>query len=132
MDDGVRGRKLRLLVVDDHPAALGGLRLRLSREPDLAIVGEATAAEEAVRLAIQLQPDVVLADLALPDGDGIDLIGRLHELAPGLRSVILTLDDSPEQRRRAFRTGAMGFVGKHESTDVLLAAIRGWSVPRRG
>jgi DNA-binding NarL/FixJ family response regulator len=125
MDQEAPGRKLRLLVVDDHPAALGGLRLRLGREPDLAIVGEASAAEEAVKLTVQLQPDVVLADVRLPDGDGIELIGRLREVAPGLRSVILTMDDSQEQRQRAFNTGATGFVGKHESTEVLLAAIRG-------
>ena len=125
MDEEVPRGVLRLLVVDDHPAALTGLRMRLSREPDLAIVGEAMLAEDAIALAKQLCPDVVVADLALPDGDGIDLIPRLREVAPHLRCVILTLDDAPQQRQRALKTGATGFVGKHESTDVLLAAIRG-------
>ena len=117
-------RVLRLLVVDDHAAARGGLRLRLSRERDLSIVGEAAAAADAVRLAATLRPDVILVDVALPDGDGIDLLPRLREVLPDVRCVILTLDDTPQQRSRALRTGAIGFVGKHEPTDVLLAAIR--------
>lgn len=118
-------RVLRLLVVDDHAAARGGLRLRLSRESDLLIVGEAAAAAEALRLAASLSPDVILVDVSLPDGDGIDLLPRLREVLPNACCVILTLDDTPQQRRRALSTGAAGFVGKHEPTDVLLAAIRG-------
>jgi two-component system, NarL family, response regulator DesR len=118
-------RALRLLVVDDHAAARGGLRLRLSRERDLTIVGEAAAAAEALALAASVRPDVILIDVDLPDGDGIDLLRSLRELLPAARCVILTLDDTPQQRRRALSTGAIGFVGKHEPTDVLLAAIRG-------
>lgn len=125
METQTNCRVLRLLVVDDHAAARGGLRLRLSREPDLTIVGEAAAAAEALALAAGVSPDVILIDVDLPDGDGIDLLRSLREMLPQARCVILTLDDTPQQRSRALTMGAIGFVGKHEPTDVLLAAIRG-------
>jgi DNA-binding NarL/FixJ family response regulator len=91
----------------------------------MLIVGEATAAAEALTLAATVRPDVILVDLGLPDGDGIDLVRSLRQMLPEARCVVLTLDDSPQQRSRALSTGAIGFVGKHEPTDVLLAAIRG-------
>jgi DNA-binding NarL/FixJ family response regulator len=115
---------MRLLIVDDHVAARTGLRLRLKREPDLAIVGEAADIRQAEELAAQHAPDVVLVDMSLPDGDGLELVDRLRGVVPTTRCVILTLDDSVHVRRRAHTAGVTAVVGKHEPTAVLLRAIR--------
>jgi DNA-binding NarL/FixJ family response regulator len=115
---------VRLLIVDDHVAARTGLRLRLKREPDLAIVGEAVDMREAEELAARHAPDVVLVDMSLPDGDGLQLVDRLRDVLPETRCVILTLDDSIHVRRRAQTAGVLAVVGKHEPTEVLLRAIR--------
>jgi two-component system, NarL family, nitrate/nitrite response regulator NarL len=115
---------LRVLIVDDHAAARFGLRLRLGREPDLAVVGDAADMAGAVRLAPQLRPDVVLVDLLLSDGDGIDLVSRLRQVAPRSACLILSLHDSAHNRRRAAAAGIAEFVGKQEPTQVLLTAIR--------
>jgi DNA-binding NarL/FixJ family response regulator len=115
---------MRLLIVDDHAAARTGLRLRLKREPDLTIVGEAADIREAEELAARHAPDVVLVDMSLPDGDGLELVDRLRTVAPASRCLILTLEDSQHVRQRARAAGVMAVVGKHEPTDVLLRAIR--------
>jgi DNA-binding NarL/FixJ family response regulator len=115
---------MRLLIVDDHVAARIGLRLRLLREPDLNIVGEAGDMREALQLAEAHAPDVVLLDLSLPDGDGLDLVEPLRKVAPASECVVLTLEDSFDNRRRANAVGVRAVVGKHEPTDVLLHAIR--------
>ena len=115
---------LRLMIVDDHLAARQGLRLRLGREPDLLVVGEAEDGASALMLARTLEPDVVLMDLALPDTDGIELASRLREVLPGGQCVILSLHDSRQNRGRAQMAGVSAFVGKQEPTEVLLSAIR--------
>jgi DNA-binding NarL/FixJ family response regulator len=115
---------MRLLIVDDHVAARVGLRLRLMREPDLHIVGEAGDLRQALELAEVHAPDVVLLDLSLPDGDGLDLVEPLRKVAPTSKCVVLTLEDSLHNRRRAHAMGVRVVVGKHEPTEVLLQAIR--------
>jgi two-component system response regulator DevR len=125
MSVGVRSDALRLVIVDDHPAAREGLRLRLHREPDLLIVGEAATARDAIAEVTRLRPDVVVVDMSLPDGDGIDLVRDLGSVHPHMRSIVLTLNDAPHHRERARQNGARAFVGKQEPTQVLLQAIRG-------
>ena len=98
--------------------------MRLAREADLAIVGEAGDCATTLRVAPRLAPDVVLLDLELPDGDGVELCVRLLQRMPGLGCVILSLFDSAHHRQRAQAAGAAAFVGKQEPTDVLLSAIR--------
>ena|SRR5215510_6136343 len=115
---------VRVLIVDDHAAARLGLRLRLTREPDLTIVGEGSDLQEGSALAMSLQPDVVLVDLALPDGDGIELVERIRHHAPSSACVVLSMHDSVANRRRADSAGVAGFVGKQQPTEVLLTAIR--------
>lgn len=115
---------LRVLIVEDHAAARAGLRLRLARERDLAVVGEAIDARAALDLGADLQPDVVLVDLALPDGDGIELVPQLRAVAPNSACLILSLHDTTLNRARAVAAGVPAFVGKQEPTEVLLSAIR--------
>jgi DNA-binding NarL/FixJ family response regulator len=115
---------IRVLIIDDHAATRLGLRLRLAREADLVVVGETAHAAGGLSLARQLRPDVALVDLSLPDGDGIDLILQLRQVAPDCGCLILSMDDSQHNRGRAAAAGVAAFVGKQEPTAVLLAAIR--------
>jgi DNA-binding NarL/FixJ family response regulator len=98
--------------------------MRLSRERDLRVIGEAGGAVDALHLADLLRPDVVLVDLALGDSDGIDLVTELRQVVPNSACVILSIEDSHHNRARASAAGIPAFVGKQEGTDVLLRVIR--------
>jgi DNA-binding NarL/FixJ family response regulator len=114
---------IRILLVDDESSVRRGLRMQLELEPDLSVVGEASSGEEALALVPSLEPDVVLMDIQMR---GMDGIAATRELAAqsGIAVVVLSLHDSRPMRRLAWSAGAREFVGKHETCDVLLAAIR--------
>lgn len=98
--------------------------MQLELEPDLVVVGEAADGQEALALASQLDPDVVLMDIQMRGMDGISATRALAESGrPAV--VILSLHDGTATRTLARAAGARAFVGKHETCDVLLDAIRG-------
>jgi signal transduction histidine kinase/DNA-binding NarL/FixJ family response regulator len=113
---------VRVLVADDHAVTRAGiLRLLSTAEPALQVVGEAASGTQAVTAWRELRPDVVLMDLQMPDGDGIEAITRIREEDPEARIVALTAFASDELVAGAFRAGARGYVGK-DATEVELAA----------
>ena len=121
--------KIRLLIVDDQPAVLRGLRMWLALEPDMMVVGEAANGAEVGGLIDSLDPDVVLMDVEMPGLDGVDATAVLHALRPALPVVILSMHDDIETRARAWVAGAAAFVAKHEVEPVLVRTIRnvvGW------
>lgn len=120
----VMSHPIRVLVVDDAPGVRGGLRLRLGREPDLEIVGEAEDGCAAVHLAADLRPDIVLLDAVLPGQDGFSTAAQLKTAAPGCAIVMLSLHDDRTARAHARAAGAAAFVGKHEPLEILLSTIR--------
>jgi len=115
---------IRLLLVDDQPAVLRGLGLRLALEPDMQIIGEASTGREALSMAQALSPDVVLMDVEMPEMDGIDATAALRATASTSAVVILSIHDDPQTRVRAQAAGAVAFVEKSGATDSLLVAIR--------
>ena len=115
---------ISVLIVDDQPATRSGLRMLLSLEPDLAVIGEAADATEAMEKAVAATPDVVVMDVAMPGLDGINATALLRARLPRSAVVILTLYDDPPIRARARAAGAAAVVGKHEGDGPLLAAIR--------
>jgi DNA-binding NarL/FixJ family response regulator len=117
-------RRVRLLLVDNQPAIRRGLRMWLSLEPDLEVVGEASDGTEAISLTQALCPDVVLMDIEMPGMSGISATAALRSLAPQSAVVILTLHDDTATRTRAREAGAAGFVAKHRMQETLLAEIR--------
>jgi DNA-binding NarL/FixJ family response regulator len=117
-------RPIRILLVDDVAAVRRGLSMRLGREADLEIAGEAEDGLSAVDLARELRPDVVLLDVALPGQDGIATARQLQVRAPECAVVMLTLYDDVVTRAQAAAAGAATLVGKHEPLPSLLAAIR--------
>jgi DNA-binding NarL/FixJ family response regulator len=116
---------IRLLVLDSQPAVRRGLRMRLALEEDLEVVGEAGNVEEAIPLARDLRPDVVVMDVEIPGGSGLEAIGQLRAGVPHIAVVIFTLRDDAATRERARASGAAAFVAKHRTEEMLLAAIRG-------
>lgn len=130
---------IRLLVADDQLAVRMALRMRLSLEPDITIVGEADTGDEAVTLVRKLRPDVVLMDVTMPHMDGIAATKTLTETLtetsrdaePKTAVLVLSIHDDPSTRRRALAAGATDFVVKWGGVDVLLKAIRAAAPHRR-
>ena len=122
--NGAGTRTIRLLLVDDRSAVRTGLKIWLSLEPDLEVVGEASDGAEAISLARTLRPDVVLMDVEMPGMDGISATAALHSAAPQSAVVILTLYDDTATRTLAREAGAAAFVAKHQMEETLLAEIR--------
>jgi DNA-binding NarL/FixJ family response regulator len=120
---------ITILLVDDKPAVLNGLRLRLGLEPDLEIVGEAQEGRGAVEMAKTLRPDVVIMDIGMPGMDGIAATERLVEVMPDTAVVVLSIHDDADTKTRALQAGAAAFVEKRLLTERLLTVIR--SVTRR-
>ena len=115
---------IRILLVDDHAVLRSGLRLLLEREEGLEPVGEAGTAEDAVRSLPRLQPDVVVIDVEMPGIGGIDGAERIRERAPGVRILVLSMHDRPQDVRRAFDAGADGYLPKAAADEDLVRAIR--------
>ena len=114
----------RLVLVDDHELVRRGLKALIDAEPDLEVVGEAATAEEAVRRIRFEQPDVVVLDLDLPDGSGIDVCRQIQTLSPHSRVLILTAFADERALIAARRAGAQGFVLKRVHDFDLVAVIR--------
>jgi len=116
---------IRILLADDHPVVREGLRGMLSAEPDIEVVGEAASGAEAVALFSARRPDVVLMDLRMPGGDGVDAIGKIrasHE--SDVRIIVLTTFDTDADILRAVEAGAAGYLLKDSPRADLLRAIR--------
>ena len=112
----------RVFLVDDHPIVRRGLVDLIENEADLAVAGEAGSAEEAIERIPAAAPDLVLLDLSLGSVlQGMEVIEKLRGTVPVLVS---SMHDEAIYAERALRAGASGYVGKHESPETLLAAIR--------
>lgn len=115
---------IQVLLVDDEPKVLRGLRMRLGLEADICVVGEAADGASGVDLAGLLSPDVVLMDVTLPVVDGITATRELAARVPKAAVVILSLHDDQGTIDRALAAGAVAFVAKHQIDGDLLGAIR--------
>jgi DNA-binding NarL/FixJ family response regulator len=111
---------IRVVLADDHPVVREGLRGMLAAEPDIEVVGEAASSPEAVTLAKRLRPDVVLMDLRMPGGDGVEATRQLA----GITVVVLTTYDSDADILRAVEAGAAGYLLKDTPRAVLADSVR--------
>ena len=117
-------RMATVFLVDDHEIVRRGVRELIEATDDLSVVGEAGSAEEALLLIPQQMPDVVVLDVRLPDGSGIDVCRDLHSLHPEIRFLILTAFEEDSALLSAILAGANGFLLKQIRSDVLSEAIR--------
>lgn len=115
---------LSVLLVDDHPDLRDVLKYIIDLDPAFAVCGLAASAPEALRLAKALRPRLAVLDIALEEGDGLELARLLRRLDPGMAIVFFSLDDHAATVRQALQLGALGFVGKGEPLQNLLQAIR--------
>jgi DNA-binding NarL/FixJ family response regulator len=117
-------KPIRLLVVDDHHVVRSGLAASLGLEDDLLVVGEADSAAAVPALVSKHKPDVILMDLRMPGGSGIEATTALRAEMPEARVLMFTTFDGDEDIYRAMQAGARGYLLKSAPRDELLAAIR--------
>jgi two-component system, NarL family, response regulator NreC len=115
--------RISVLLVDDHAVVRAGLRMLLSADTDLEIVGEAENGAEGVRLALELRPSVVLMDISMPDMNGIEATRRIRAAAPEVVILALTMHEDDQYFFEMLAAGASGYVPKRAAPDDLIAAI---------
>jgi DNA-binding NarL/FixJ family response regulator len=114
----------RILVVDDHPIVSKGLADLIDAEPGLSVCGDAATMPQAISQIHDLQPSLLIVDLSLKDGSGLELVKQVKCSWPDMPVLVLSMHDEQLYAERALRAGALGYVMKHEDPEVLLGAIR--------
>lgn len=114
----------KILLVDDQPLVRKGLRMLLSLEGDIVVVGEAENGLNALKAVDTLEPDIVLMDLEMPEMDGIAAANILAKRHPDVHIIILSIHSSPDIRERVLEAGASAFVEKRDGLDRLMGEIR--------
>jgi two-component system, NarL family, nitrate/nitrite response regulator NarL len=117
-------KKIRLLLVDDHPIVLDGIKSHLCAQPDFEVVGDATNGQDALRKAKLALPDVVLMDISMPHMNGIEAMMNLRKQVPNAKVLILTMHDSKEYIAQVVRSGARGYLLKDSAPAELVGAIK--------
>lgn len=115
---------IRILIADDHPVVLDGIRAVLDTQPDLMVIGTAASGVEAVQLAAELRPDVTLMDLQMPHLDGPSAIAQIRRGDPQAKVLVLTTYDTEGDITRAIEAGATGYLLKDAQREELFDAIR--------
>jgi DNA-binding NarL/FixJ family response regulator len=117
-------KALRVFVVDDHPIVRFGISAIIDSQPDMEVVGQAEDGAAALRQFEHLIPDVTLMDLKLPDMSGVQVIRTLHQRYPATKFLVLTTYEGDEDIFRALQAGAVGYLIKGMSHDLLVKGIR--------
>jgi DNA-binding NarL/FixJ family response regulator len=116
--------KIRIVLADDHPIVLDGLRNLIRAEPDLELVGEAASGLSALKIIREQRPDVAVLDISMPELNGILLSRRLAGEMPALRLLVLTLHEDRAYLNQAIEAGVRGYVLKRSAVENLVQAIR--------
>jgi DNA-binding NarL/FixJ family response regulator len=116
--------KTRIVLADDHPIVLDGLRNLIRAEPDFELVGEAASGLSALKIIREQRPDVAVLDISMPELNGIVLSRRLNGEMPGLRLLVLTLHEDRAYLNQALEAGVRGYVLKRSAVENLVQAIR--------
>jgi len=116
--------KIRIVLADDHPIVLDGLRNLIRAEPDFELIGEAASGLGALKIIREQHPDVAVLDISMPELNGIVLSRRLAGEMPALRLLILTLHEDRAYLNQALEAGVRGYVLKRSAVENLVQAIR--------
>lgn len=114
----------RILIVDDHPMVRDGLAARISNEADLTVCGEADDVDEALRLVADLNPDLVIVDISLKTGHGIDLIKQVRGRHAKMKMLVQSMYDESVYAERSLQAGALGYLNKQTARETVIDAIR--------
>lgn len=117
-------RRLRVLVVDDHPLTRAGVAALLNQAPGLRVCGQAGSVGEALSTARRMRPDLVLTDLEMGPRSGLELVRRLHADQPRMPVIVFSMHYESLYAERALRAGATGYVMKSEGPARLIEAVR--------
>jgi DNA-binding NarL/FixJ family response regulator len=115
---------IRVVLADDHPVFLGGLRTVLEAEDDVTVVAAVTGGRQAVDAVTSHHPDVAVLDIAMPDGDGLWATTAIRAAGAAARVLVLTMSDDEENVFAAMRSGAHGYLLKGAGPDEIVAAVR--------
>jgi DNA-binding NarL/FixJ family response regulator len=116
--------KIRVLIADDHPVVLAGVKAVLDGAPDVEIIGEASDGQAALEMAIQLRPSILVLDLSMPKLNGVDVTRQLSAELPECKVVILTVHEDRSYLRKLIEVGASGYVLKRSAAEDLPRAIK--------
>lgn len=116
--------KKRVLIVDDHPVVRQGLALLIDQQPDLEVCAEADSVVEAFNRYTESQPDLVIIDLSLKDGSGIELIKEIKARNEHAKMLVSSMHDESLFAERVLRAGAKGYISKQEATGNIVEAAR--------
>lgn len=114
----------RVLIVDDHPLVRAGFVQLISDEPDLEVCGEASNESDALSIVAETLPDLVIVDLSLAGGSGINLIERIRAHHGGVSMLVASMHDESLFAERVLAAGALGYINKQEAPSRIIQAIR--------
>lgn len=117
-------RRYKVFIVEDHPLLRRGYAYIIEREPDMEVVGEASTAPEALSQIARTRPDLVITDISLEAGSGLELIRDLRSHDPDLPILVVSVHDENLYAERVLRAGAQGYLMKRSSEDNIFTAIR--------
>ena len=117
-------KKVRILLVDDHPVVRDGLAEAINAEADLTGCAVADERHEALHLAESAEPDLIVVDLLLKNSSGLELIKDIHARWPRLLILVVSMQDENYYAERALRAGALGYITKQQATRNIIVAIR--------
>ena len=115
---------IKVFIADDHAVVRDGLRLILSSDEDITVVGEAADGRNAVDRVLKLKPDVVIMDITMPELNGIDAAQQMLNTLPGVKVIILSMHSSTEHVSRALRAGALGYLLKESAGKDVVNAVK--------
>lgn len=115
---------IRVVLADDHPVVLAGVKALLQTTPDFEIAGEAVTGAAALEVVCQLLPDVAVIDISMPDINGLDLAEKLAERCPAVKLLALTVHEDQAYVQRLLQSGVRGYLLKRTAAEDLPHAIR--------
>ena len=122
---GIRMTKgIRVVVADDHPVVLAGIKALIQSTPEIELVGEASNGQEALQLIIAKAPDIAIIDVSMPGLSGAELARRLSQQCPGVKILVLTMHEDRAYVQQLLQVGANGYLLKRSAADELIRAIR--------
>lgn len=115
---------IRLFIADDHPPLRAGLASMFQSDPDFTVIGDAGSGRETLEALDKVRADVIIMDLRMPDGDGLQTLRALRKREPGVKVLILTTYDCEEDIFHSLESGARGYLLKDATREEMLEAVR--------